>query len=328
MPGITKKKISQLILFCESRINTILSSLLKEMPKKTSVNKLYIPSFDKQQTEEYLNHCLEALNLIDHFTFSKLNINNIYKKSKGLPGKINLEAGEIYSKKRVHLKTKKHSRSLFSPAFTFILLILLFSSITGFALYKKNNILSLFSSNKIISEPSHKTVTKKILPTMKKQALEQQLIIKQKINREIIARSTITETNIPISKPVIKKKSEEEISILATEKPVILQKNWIMIQEPQLYTIQVMAAKENDSIERFLKLNINNKNEIAYYKMYSKDGTWYKFISGKFKTLEKAKEASHDLPKKLQKLGPWPRQFASIQNDINIGTLIKNNKDN
>ncbi|MCP3899990.1 MAG: hypothetical protein GY707_09790, partial [Desulfobacteraceae bacterium] len=49
----SNKKVKQLILFCEPKINSLLSSLLKTMPKKTSVNKLYLPNFDKKQTESY-----------------------------------------------------------------------------------------------------------------------------------------------------------------------------------------------------------------------------------------------------------------------------------
>ena len=347
------KETSQLILFCEPEINIILSSLLKTMPKKTSVNKLYIPNFDIEQTEDYLNHYLKESNLIDQFTFSKLSIKNIYKNSKGLPGKINFEAGEIYSKKTMSIKTKKPSQSFISPAFTIIILLLLFSSVAGFALYKKNIILSLLSSKKPVPEAPNPTITKKIPPSFnKKKPFVQPPTIKQKTNEKIFAKSSVSETNIPTTdskesslniksrpapierkpqlnkKPLTIKKTKKDISSKATAQSVILKKNWIINQEPKLYTLQVMATKDEDSIERFLKLNVNNKNETAYYKMYTKNGTWYKFISGRFKTIEKAKAASQNLPESLQKLGPWTRQFSSIQNDINAhALLIKKNKE-
>ena len=57
------KETNQVILFCEPRINGTITSLLKNMPKKTSVNKLYIPCYDEKQTESYLEHRLEIANL-------------------------------------------------------------------------------------------------------------------------------------------------------------------------------------------------------------------------------------------------------------------------
>lgn len=335
------KKTNQLILFCEPEINSMLSSLLKKMPKKTSVNKLYIPSLDQQQTKSYLNHYLKESNLIDIFTFSKTSVKNIYKKSKGLPGKINLAAEQIFLKKTASIAVNRKPKSLFSPALAFTIIILFLFSITGFVLLKKNNTISLFNSNKTASDPPLKTITKTIIPSDKtnKQEIVQPSIIEEKIKSKTFETSTITETDIqtpntitPIQKELkkpepIKTKSlpqksvtiakiQKKTSIWSTKKPVILQEKWIMFQEPLLYTIQVMAAKEEDSVSRFLKLNKNNPNEIAYYKMYSNDGTWYKFISGKYKTFEKAKSACYDLPEQLQKLGPWPRKFASIQKDI------------
>ena len=106
--------------------------------------------------------------------------------------------------------------------------------------------------------------------------------------------------------------------------PSIFQEQWIMEQKPQEYTIQIMAARKRDVIDQFLKLNINTHNEIAYYKMYSNGGIWYKIISGKYKTLGKARAACNNLPGKLKNFGPWPRRFASIQNDIN--KFIKTNE--
>jgi DamX protein len=331
---------NQFILFCEPQISNLLSSLLKKMPKKASVNKLYIPNLDKSQTESYLNHYLNESNMIARFSFSKLNIKNIYKKSKGLPGKVNLEAGKIFSKKIIPLKINKKSKTLFSPVLISIIIFLFLITITGFILLKKNKAPSSLSSNKITSGLNTNTIIKKIPDDIKNDKTDNI----QKSGHAISITETITETNIPTSsnkafsrtvtskpEPVLTKsqikptptiaKTQKKIPIKTNKKSSIFQENWIMIQEPQLYTIQVMAAKEKDSLKRFLKLNKNNQNEVAYYKMVSKDGIWYKFISGKFETFEKAKAASYELPEELQKLRPWPRQFASIQNDIDIGLL-------
>ncbi len=336
----SNKEIKQLILFCEPQINSILSSLLKRMPKKTSVNKLYLPSFDKKQTESYLNHYLKEADLKDQFSFSKINVKNIYKNSKGLPGKINLEAEQIFSKKKVAKTMNQKSKSKFSPILTYTIVIFFLCAIACFAIYKTYTP-SLFSSNKNLSEKHNKTITKTIEPIYQndKPEVAPTPEIEQKTNQEVILTTTITENNISTTDPIIssptqpdkpdpniiksqpkktvvKPKALEKTTISSTINSVIFQEEWIMDQNPLMYTIQVMAAKEKDSVSRFLTLNGNNQNQVAYYKMYSKNGLWYKFISGKFETFEKAKAACQNLPEKLKNLGPWPRQFESIQKDI------------
>ncbi len=339
----SKKETSQLILFCEPSINNMLFSLLKKMPKKTSLNKLYIPILDEQQTESYLNHYLKEFKLIDTFTFSKTNIKNIFKKSKGLPGQINLVAEEIFSKTNAPFKINKKSKSFFSPALIFIFIMLLLVSSISFIFLKKNDISST-NSNKKQPSPAHQTITKAIKPPVQIKSDNQEVVSPANINQiqtiqKSSATSTVSEVDIPkdssiesshngIVKPkLVSIKSQKKPLILPKIDPIIFQEKWIMSQNPNLYTIQVMAAKESDSVKRFLKFNKDNQSQVAYYKMYFKNGTWYKFISGKFKTHEKANSACNNLPEKLKELGPWPRKFSSIQKDIDIGTFYKEIKE-
>ena len=153
----SKKKINQLILFCEPDINATIVSLLKEMPKKTSVNKLYIPCFDSKQTESYLTHYLVASNMSDQFSFSRSNIKNIYKKSNGLPGLINQEAEKIFLKNLPRLNARQ-SKLRSHPAFTFII-ILIAIILTSAFFVQKTSLFSLLSSEKKIPDQPSKTIT-------------------------------------------------------------------------------------------------------------------------------------------------------------------------
>jgi len=329
-------KTKQVVLFCEPQINTTISSLLKEMPKKASVNKLYMPSFDKEQTESYIKHYLGVANFSGKFPFSKKIINNIHKKTKGLPGKINQEAYKYFSDKNssaLNLKQSKFNQSVIIAIATIILFI-----IGDFGLFKETGFIPKLNSNVILSESSQKTIPR----------INQPLINNDQIKKtDNIAKTNIAEpifmavvrTEMPSQKqiskpePVIKPQITESAStdkIKKEEKtktvssPSLFHDKWIMAQEPQEYTIQVMASNAKDAFDRFLKLNINTENEFAYYKMYSNGSVWYKFISGRYKTLEKARTACYNLSDELKTLGPWPRHFASIHNDIN--KFIKTNK--
>lgn len=347
------KDTNQLILFCEPRINTTISSLLKEMPKKASVNKLYIPCFDKKQTESYLNHYLEISNLSEKFSFSDNNIKKIFEESNGLPGKINHAAKEIFSEISSSTINTNQTKSKYIPLFAF-LIIFFFLTIATYFIFKKPSIISI--PNETVTKDSHKSITKKIQQPDNTDKIvkinpAQDLNTKQHFNEKTIIESTINEkgnlktepdqTKIadtdkaivsqqPVIKParvITKPQISKPVIIETTEKESILKTtNWILTQEPLLFTIQIMAAKDDDAIDRFLKLNTNNQNQIAYYKMNFKKDIWYKFILGKYDTLEKAKTAIHNLPEKLKSLGPWPRQFRSIQNEVN--EFIKNSEGN
>jgi len=155
----SSKKTRQVVLFCESKINTTISSVLKKMPKKASVNKLYIPSFDKEQTELYIKHYLEVVNFSGKFPFSEKNIKNIFEKSKGLPGKINHEAHKIFlDKNSFALNTKQFK---FNLSVIFVITTFIFFIIGGFDIIKKPGLIPMLRSNVVLSERSHKTIAKK-----------------------------------------------------------------------------------------------------------------------------------------------------------------------
>ena len=329
-------KTKQVVLFCEPQINTTISSLLKEMPKKASVNKFYMPSFDKEQTESYIKHYLGIANFSGKFPFSEKIINNIHKKTKGLPGKINQEAYKYFSNKNsssLNLKQSKLNLSVIIAITTIILFI-----IEGFDLFKKTGFIPKFNSNVILSESSQKTITTKNQPLINNDQIKKtDNISKTNIAEPILMIAVKTEMPSqkqlskpePVIKPQItesastdKIKKEEKTKTVSS--PSIFHDKWIMAQEPQEYTIQVMAANAKDAIDRFLKLNINTENEFAYYKMYSNGSVWYKLIFGRYKTLEKARTACYNLSDELKTFGPWPRRFVSIHNDIN--KFIKTNK--
>jgi len=329
-------KTKQVVLFCEPQINTTISSLLKEMPKKASVNKLYMPSFDKEQTKSYIKHYLGVANFSGKFPFSEKIINNIHKKTKGLPGKINQEAYKYFSDKNssvLNLKQSKVKVSVIIAITTIILFI-----IGGFDLFKETGFIPNLNSNIILSESSQKTiVTKKQSLFNNDQIKKTDNIVRIKIVEPILMFEVRTEMpsqkQISKSEPVIKPQITESVTTSKIKKeektktvssPSLFNDKWIMAQEPQEYTIQVMAANAKDAIDRFLKLNINTENEFAYYKMYSNGSVWYKFISGRYKTLEKARTACDNLSDELKTFGPWPRHFTSIQNDIN--EFIETNK--
>ena len=182
---------------------------------------------------------------------------------------------------------------------------------------KTDNIVNpnLIQESDIKEQTSQKITTETIIA---------ETYIIEPINIVSITTEMPSQKRISKPEPAITNKIKKEEKTKTASSFSLFQEKWIMAQNPQEYTIQIMASKEKNPIDWFLSLNINTQNEIAYYKMSSNGGVWYKVISGKYKTLEKARIACHNLPEQLKKLGPWPRYFASIHNDID--KFIKINK--
>ncbi len=340
---------NQIILFCESLINTTIASLLKKMPKKASVNKLYIPPFDNNQTKLYLKYLLKTANFSGKFPFSEKDLEAIYKKSKGFPGIINKEADIIYSNKNYQSKNNKKSKSKFNKLIFLPITGLIVLIVTFVIIFNKPHPVPI--SDTKISQDSKQIIKKKIstiVPDNTKlsspnittkpllvnktndEIITKPAIKKPSITESTIIESSITETDININesnpttmtktdsfkipeKKLIPKPTPEGIDDLPQR---VFQKDWIMAQNPEKFTIQIMAVKEKDAIDRFLKLSINNKNIMAYYKMDLNGDIWYKFISGRYNTIKEARKARETLSDKLKNLGPFPRQFSSVQNDI------------
>ncbi len=63
--------------------------------KQSILHTFEVPPFDEHQTEEYILHRLHAANYHDHSLFTSAAIKRIYKKSEGLPERINALARQI-----------------------------------------------------------------------------------------------------------------------------------------------------------------------------------------------------------------------------------------
>jgi len=100
-------------------------------------------------------------------------------------------------------------------------------------------------------------------------------------------------------------------NLMASSK-TIRDTDWLISQEPQLFTIQVLGT-ENEALLRQQIKNGGLTNKVAYYKKNRGDIAWFSLVYGSYTSHDAALTASRSLPVSLRKNKPWIRKIGDIQ---------------
>jgi DamX protein len=87
---------------------------------------------------------------------------------------------------------------------------------------------------------------------------------------------------------------------------------WILAQEPQRFTLQLVAAQNEETISGFLEQH-KLTGRAARYRFFRDGVWWYGVAYGSFAGRPEAKRAVSTLPKSLKATSPWVRPFADVQ---------------
>ncbi|GEM_PF-4188610 len=93
----------KMALFCEPEINTMLDSPQLKTLSQNLTHQLEIPSFNEQQTGEYLEQRLQHAGLSGDFPFTADTVHKIYKQSGGIAGKIHTLAQQALLNEDAHV---------------------------------------------------------------------------------------------------------------------------------------------------------------------------------------------------------------------------------
>ena len=91
--------------------------------------------------------------------------------------------------------------------------------------------------------------------------------------------------------------------------------NWILVQKPTLFTVQMMADTNRTSVENFLSTaKLDAPNSIF---SFNRDGvTWYALVHGLYNSIEEARLDIEKMPAKARNNQPWIRAVGRIQNAL------------
>jgi septal ring-binding cell division protein DamX/type II secretory pathway predicted ATPase ExeA len=111
--------------------------------------------------------------------------------------------------------------------------------------------------------------------------------------------------------------SAMENIIEKTEERSIHSEKWLLSQEPNDYTIQLMGARDEVLLFDFVKkYQLLEQNEIAFYQTTFKDKLWFQLLYGVYPTQRDALSAADKLPPKIRDSSPWIRRLSSVQKAI------------
>ena len=88
--------------------------------------------------------------------------------------------------------------------------------------------------------------------------------------------------------------------------------NWVLVQDPERFTVQMSASTDRASVESFLAATgLEAPNSIF---AFDRDGvTWYALVHGLYPGIEEARLAIERMPAAAQTNQPWIREVGRIQ---------------
>ncbi|WP_455220340.1 AAA family ATPase [Kaarinaea lacus] len=92
--------------------------------------------------------------------------------------------------------------------------------------------------------------------------------------------------------------------------------NWVMQQNPQHFTLQLLTARQQATIERFINQHKLHRELLAYFYSSRNEKNWHNLIYGVYTNRASANTAIKQLPPELANVKPWIRQFRSIQSEV------------
>lgn len=90
---------------------------------------------------------------------------------------------------------------------------------------------------------------------------------------------------------------------------------WLLEQDPSAYTIQVMAASSENTVQGYIRRR-GIRARGAYYRTRWQGQPWYAVVLGVHDDRAAAEAALRRLPAALRTAGPWVRRIGPIQDEI------------
>ena len=173
-----------------------------------------------------------------------------------------------------------------------------------------------FEEETLVSEASEVTSVEE------KVTSDEEIVSKPLDDTPVIEEVVTTPSLLESSTAEVAVKVEEEPKALATEAPLevddsgmIRRESWVLEQNPEHYTLQIMSFSQELGIAKALS-KVQSRESFFYFK-YKKDGKiWYRLAYGAYPDREAAVAASKALPKELGKVNPWIRRVGDVQKEI------------
>ncbi len=91
--------------------------------------------------------------------------------------------------------------------------------------------------------------------------------------------------------------------------------NWILVQNKELFTVQMIADTKRESVEKFLANN-NFESPNSIFSFTRKGTTWFALVHGLYPSFEEARLSIERMPETARKQQPWIRAVGRVQDAL------------
>jgi DamX protein len=134
----------------------------------------------------------------------------------------------------------------------------------------------------------------------------------------------------PAAKPTLETGLQPKIALQPAPEPTpdtparpqtaarqIRRERWLLSQDADFYTIQIIGVSNEKSMLDFINKNqLLKQNEIAYYESTFNGKPWFQALFGLYPTKQAARRAADKLPENIRWAGPWIRKLSEVQQAI------------
>lgn len=97
--------------------------------------------------------------------------------------------------------------------------------------------------------------------------------------------------------------------------PALLDHAWLSSRTPDHYTLQLLGVRDATALYGFVREN-HLENKAAYLQTLHRGEAWHVLLYGDYKDRDAAVRAREQLVRQLRGVQPWPRTFASVQEQL------------
>ena len=128
---------------------------------------------------------------------------------------------------------------------------------------------------------------------------------------EPLKKPNIETAALPTIKPSLPKEELASPAIKQLAQLGIKDKTWLNQQNPKHYTLQILGARDPETLIKFVRQH-GIKADTAWYATNLKGKPWYVLVHRFYTNKDVARQSIARLPKGLQEARPWVKSVASI----------------
>ena len=327
-------KIKRLVLFGEPSLSKYITKLSESTAGDTAINKITMPVLTRQEGDSYLQYRPALAGYTGESFFKPSVLKMIYKKSNGLPGRMNEHAHRWLQKKYAPNLQKEGIFTLLKnlplKAVGWGIAAIALVVLGLFVVNQMGSIPRTVSEKKMASarvfrakipaavDAGPPTFINRVSPKAEETAPRAAAEIKEE---PPVAEQPTVLAKVPpqpVNQPQVKPPPLKPVTPpKATMKNTIYRESWLLDQEASYYTLQVLGVRNEESLLNFVKEHkLLQKQNVAYYQTVYKGQQWYPLLYGVYPTKSEAAAAVKELPDKVQKSIPWLRRMSAIQKEV------------